>query len=530
MGKLFDKLDHKDELDAWIKTYAGYENVTSANPPASLDYLMRYWEDAKSEYLYKMFGGQFIIEKTISVETPRSEIFDKMWTAMTYESDMTDFKIAYRDWLSHADLDLDTDADLWYLISPDFLTDNAYGYRTHKISINDTTITIQKGCKPMKALAKIAELAGLEGFEKFRIAHSNILNKKKTTGTLCLSIHPLDYITMSDNDNDWDSCMNWVNAGCYRIGTVEMMNSPAVVVAYLKSHKSMRFHDNEWNSKKWRNLFIVDRDFITGIKGYPYQDPYLDEVCIDALMSLAEKNLGYRYDHDIVEHSFDSYRDDIEFPDLDRTIDFRFTTNWMYNDFGNGNTTHMVIDPHISDVVDFCYSGTPECMYCGNSLDGYSNYDEEETSAVICSDCMQLIRCEYCHEVIPPGEECELDGQIVCSNCYESNGAYDPFSEETHDRENMNTIFLVDDAMVPEDTNPFESFGTFINTFTCVSTIVEDLPENIREKIHNTKIKRYIDAEFNWFEYVDYIKLSEIEDESLKEYLKEVYNNYGNWL
>ncbi len=528
MGKLFDKLDHKDELDAWIKTYAGYENVTNENPPASLAHLMRYWEAAKSEYLYKMFGEQFIIEKTISVETSREEIFDKMWNALTYESDMTDFKLAYRNWLGDANLDLNANAELWYLISPDILTDNKYSFETHKISINDTTITVQKGCKPMKALAKIAELAGLEGFEKFRIAHSNILGKKKTTGTLCLSIHPLDYITMSDNDNGWDSCMNWINAGCYRIGTVEMMNSPAVVVAYLKSHKTMRFHDSEWNSKKWRNLFIVDRDFITGIKGYPYQDSYLDETCIDILMNLAEKNLGYRYEHDIVEHSFESYKDEVEFPELDRNVDFRFFTNWMYNDFGNGNTTHMVIAPDTYDV-DFNYSGTPECMYCGNVLNDCDNYNEEETSAVICTDCMQLIRCEYCNEVIRPGEECELDGHIICGDCYEAYATYDPLNDETHSRENMDTVFLVDDTKVSEDDDPFRCYCSFVKLFTCIDTVIDNLPKDIRRKIHTTKIKRFLDFEFNWYEYINYIKLSEIENEVDRKYLKEVYNEYGYW-
>lgn len=530
MGKLFNELDHKKELQAWIEAYAGYENVTAGNPPASLEYLMRFWEQAKSEYLYKMFDGQFIIEKTVSLETPRADVLDQMWNALTFESEMSNFKDTFRDWLNSAGFPSNVDTDLWYLVSPDFLTDNEYRFNTHKISVNGTTVVIQKGCKPIKVLAKIAELAGLEGFEKFRIAHSNILgNKKKATGTLCLSIHPLDYITMSDNENGWDSCMNWVNAGCYRIGTVEMMNSPAVVVAYLKSHKPMRFYDSEWNSKKWRNLFIVDKDFITGIKGYPYQDPYLDETCIDILMDLAEKNLSYRYDHNIVEHSFEGYSDEVEFPELDRNVDFRFSTNWMYNDFGNGNTTHMVVAPDTYDV-NFLYSGTPECMYCGTILDDCTNYDEDETSSVICSDCMQLTRCAYCNEIIQPGDECELDGQIVCSDCYENNVAYDPFNEETHDRENMDTVFLMDDIDMSEDDHPFESYLTFVNLFTYVNTTIHDLPRNIREKIHTTEIKRYSHSDFNWFEYVNYIRLSEIEDEDLKEYLKEIYRDNGLWM
>ena len=32
----------------------------------------------------------------------------------------------------------------------------------------------------------------------------------------------------------------------------------------------------EWNNKKWRSLYIVDENFITNIKGYPYQHNEFD--------------------------------------------------------------------------------------------------------------------------------------------------------------------------------------------------------------------------------------------------------------
>ena len=43
---------------------------------------------------------------------------------------------------------------------------------------------------------------------------------------------------MSDNDYGWDSCMGWMNEGEYRLGTVEMMNSPCIVVAYIDGEEA----------------------------------------------------------------------------------------------------------------------------------------------------------------------------------------------------------------------------------------------------------------------------------------------------
>ena len=46
--------------------------------------------------------------------------------------------------------------------------------------------------------------------------------------------------------------------GSYRLGTVEMMNSPMVICAYLSGKNQMDINGvYEWNSKKWRAWAIV---------------------------------------------------------------------------------------------------------------------------------------------------------------------------------------------------------------------------------------------------------------------------------
>ena len=120
-------------------------------------------------------------------------------------------------------------------------------------------LKVQKGTKPLRVLAKMAQAFNLEGFEEFRLTHSRILNQKKMTGELCLSIHPMDFMTMSDNNSNWESCMSWSDYGCYRRGTVEMMNSECVVVAYLRAKEDMKVsEDLYWNNKKWRCWFFFD--------------------------------------------------------------------------------------------------------------------------------------------------------------------------------------------------------------------------------------------------------------------------------
>lgn len=443
MGNMFDKLPFKDELQSWIATYGSYSNVNSYEEPASLDYLMRYWEKAKSNSLYKMLGENFIIEKEVSFNRPDSEIEEIL---KNDNSDIDYFVDNYIDWVRDIDEDGIVKRRLLKLSDLETLATNEYTGHSFKININGTSISIQTGCKPSKILGKIANAANIEGFEKFRIAHSMALDKKHSTGTLCVSIHPLDYLTMSDNEYDWDSCMNWRNAGCYRMGTVEMMNSPYVVVVYLKGSKTMRYYTHKWNSKKWRNLFIVTPECIMGIKGYPYQSAELDGAALDMLKDLAEINLGYRYLDKIYSHHFYENCDDVELEDDEceyHTIHFEFETGYMYNDFGNSNTTHFLLSPDVfkNELNISCdYSGFSECMYCGHEIDGW-DYDIADADEVICTKYINPIECCCCGCAV--SEEFELDGDYYCEDCYYENRAFDPFGGEYHHRDNMKEIYLV---------------------------------------------------------------------------------------
>ena len=68
------------------------------------------------------------------------------------------------------------------LFSYPTLIKNKYMYHENSVEIplpNGKKYKLQEGCKPMKAIGKIAQAYGIEGFEEFRLAHSLCLNTKK---------------------------------------------------------------------------------------------------------------------------------------------------------------------------------------------------------------------------------------------------------------------------------------------------------------------------------------------------------------
>lgn len=244
-------------------------------------------------------------------------------------------------------------------------------------------LKINKGEKIGKARTKLLDFFGVfEEFPEYKVQHekyekicNEIRSRRSHPGVICLSIHPLDFITMSDNGNHWNSCMNWTEdreGGCYRVGTVEMMNSNMAVCAYVLSddekkrdwffgeygleweredklypdidqEKSSQKKIDEWtwNNKQWRCLYYINKDIVCSGKAYPYRNDALSLKILDMIKNLAEKNLNWTYQfgpqlyQDMKTMNFknyDKYRGNELCKDRHKIL---FETKGMYNDFLN---------------------------------------------------------------------------------------------------------------------------------------------------------------------------------------------------
>lgn len=424
--KLLLSNQEKDNIERYIDEY-GF-NTKRTEDPQPLDYILRLWDSAKSKYLFKLFGGKdLIIHRSIQVKKSDNELYDdckdKLWVHPFYRAAIE---------LTQTGQPLYGQYYFLQLFTFNSLMTNTYDEKSFTCPLpNGKTYRVEQGVKTMRALGKIAKAYNIPHFEDFCIVHSQILNQKKVDGNLYLSIHPLDYLTMSDNASNWTSCMNWKNAGEYRMGTVEMMNSPCVVVAYVTNERDPYYLFNNsnarWPNKKWRELFIVDKGVITGIKGYPYKSRKIERMVADWLRELAKENLNWDYDDKYYVYYEDSRIND--FPKTLEKTQIIFKTNVMYNDFevGNQHRGYFNID-EIKMRSDWYgqftlnYSGFAECMNCGKKLD-YSTVPN--SNAVFCYDCEKhsYFKCVHCGSVFIDEE---VNGHWlnstdwICEDCYEN--------------------------------------------------------------------------------------------------------------
>lgn len=418
----------KEAIVNYINSNAGlganelYEEMCSVE---RLDDVLRYWRQNKCS-LFKLLGNNLIISKDIDITLPINAVTDELWKRIRNNDKALRFFHLWERLIAGVLYDnRDIDMNYWELLRKRSIAHNIYEGNTFYLTKdNGKKVKIQNGMKFMKLLKifnDIYDFATKEEFEEFRLVHSQALTAAKVSGTLSLSIHPLDYITMSDNDNDWRSCMSWTNAGEYRTGTVEMMNSPYVVIAYFTTRDKNEFYVSNidiWNNKIWRCLYIVDpQAIITEIHQYPYDSDILNDATLAWLRELAVANLATSYSStpvtlDCTRNLFTT--NGLTHPDTCEWLTIRFTTDCMYNDFRHLHKAYLVENwTHGSGLYRINYSGPNVCMCCGN------DFYPEECEEVVCRHCDPSRRCAECGAIYLEDEMEYIDGCWFCPDCHE---------------------------------------------------------------------------------------------------------------
>ena len=458
--------------------------------------LLRPWEAAKKEYLYKMFGEQLILRKNFNTQTPMS------MRVRYFEDNLTFVQSRFLNELSNyitsviENLEENWRHPIFHIFTSSNLVHNIYDGPDIELKYRNEILRINHGMKIMKIIRKLMTLFNLntpyhqEIFDDIRKLQSMANNTADLYGNLCISIHPLDYMTMSDNACDWESCMRW-NYGDYRLGTVEMMNSPCVVVGYLES-KAPFYLDGDcckqylWSNKKWRSLFVVTKDCIAAVKGYPYQSEELDDEILYWLKELAETNLGWKYDlgkvitkdnHTIVNRTTGELM-------FHKRIKFR--TEYMYNDFytltETGHPAYLNSSINLNESI--YYSGLAQCMECGAIID-YDDKDYVDNGAsLVCGQCLGAYRyCEACGERLPGDDEywyyTDKGEGPYCEYCFNEIAFTCPFTGDVLLKEDYGATFY------------------FVEKFNDGSTLEEDI-EDARKVYYDkgVNLKKLIIREF----------------------------------
>lgn len=456
MSKLLEQLTPLDR--ARFENYVGTYGCTSENFIGTDEYLSS-WAKNKSK-LFHLLNGNLMVSVPFEYEKDESEIridcADKLFSHPFF----TVFRHTVREHLYFEKHYFNWDQADAFCISENFAK-NIWSYAMKFPNTKGGTTQLQKNMKMIRAINKVIE-SDPELFEKeyqemvnakhkyltpfqesyngrtfkqlhedFVNLHSYILNDKKIKCTLTISIHPLDFITMSDNNKNWTSCMSWQDDGCYHQGTVEMLNSNCVLCCYLHDPKDIfcfgekdsktgeREFANEiewqWNNKRYRQLVYITKDIIMAGKSYPYRNDAIAKKIITEVKKLAMENMNWNYTFGPERYQDMKWINGTK--SMERVKGFArmhetkkhniiFESNAMYNDMVRDSETHYwCYRNKVTHTKVVNVSGPAKCLCCNDTLTHFTDdwdYFERfrDADSVICWKCKKDMTCSYCSRIL----------------------------------------------------------------------------------------------------------------------------------
>ena len=308
-------------------------------------------------------------------------------------------------------------------------------------------VVIPKGMKLLKSFKFFSDNDHL--ISAAQTEASAILAEDKIEGYFCLSVHPLDFLSSSENTYNWRSC-HALN-GEYRAGNLSYMCDSSTIVCYIKGDNDEsilpRFPESvPWNSKKWRMLmFLSDaHNALYAGRQYPFILDNILPFARDILFRTLEYSPGRwsGWHNDLLPRYI--YKDSFEAMEFQRG---RYESNYSLVPIGGKfyRNVDLITDvPGSRHFDDLLYSSyyTPYYCYRLNSQEDIHftigshvhcikcGKNDPAEGRMVCRDCEReygdevpgYYVCDICGARIPQEEGTWIarGDMFVCDSCYEN--------------------------------------------------------------------------------------------------------------
>lgn len=404
-------------------------------PDPKVDVLFREWETNKEKFINR-FGG-LIYEWSEPIEFTLDDA-QKRQRAMEFATTVSD---TFNN-----------------PVLAEFIDENLDGFFENKVVKTVPNSEIPQGMKLLKAFKYFEpNKAALRSIQDLA---SNIIQENKIKGTLCFSVHPLDFLSSSENTYNWRSCH--ALDGEYRAGNLSYMIDNCTFMVYLKgadNQKLYGFGPVEWNSKKWRMLIHAAEDDSIMFAGRQY--PFSSKSGIDTVLNIYNnlmmmgkkeyswisswyKYAGWRadyvdsyvpYDATDMENAvslatryivYDNQLVDIRrvvregsnclnYNDILKSTCYKYPYYAIYDPYSYHSVDHLLANPIVvGEEVPCLHCGeelihNPETMRCDDCELEYGTEENDVYSS--CDCCGARI---YVDDAICVGD----DGDLICDSCF----------------------------------------------------------------------------------------------------------------
>lgn len=408
-----------DEIKEQMRMVLRHSQNLDEDTDINVDSLITEWLKNKESFI-NMLGGKLIYEFPVEIQFTLSEAA----------------KRARIEEFASVVCDVYQNYDLSY-----FLIKTQDDFYTNKLSHKYTCPygkTIPEGTKIIKAFKEFE--TDTETLRMLQDAASILIQENKVKGKLCFSVHPLDFLSLSENTYHWHSCHHL--QGDYRAGNLSYMADNTSIICYLKGEENVKLpsfpEEVLWNSKKWRTLVFIhpQNKYMFAGRQYPFFSEYGLDYILQGLKTIDpcfNHFSDWRNDWDIKNPEIVTIRKrtiqihDTVFKDTDLIVDN--DENMAYNDLLKSSVYKA---PYISinelasfdDGDNSITIGAPAiCIHCGQEHIEYSNF-------MMCTECDLKYGVEFndtvgfcagCGRRIMLNDSYDIDGfDNFCQDCYEA--------------------------------------------------------------------------------------------------------------
>lgn len=397
------------------------------------DNLLKQWFDSKKVFIDKMGGLIYEVPQTVNFELSEREKTKKVNNFIEYVEDVYKLYDLAR-----------------------FLNIERAGFFSNTIIQQyplSSTEVISKGMKLVKAFKYFIEDSDV--LNLIQSEASRIIQENKVEGTLCFSVHPLDFLSLSENACNWRSCH--ALDGDYRTGNLSYMCDSSTIICYLKSKTDKNDSilpsfpsDVKWNSKKWRVLFFINKNKSCIFAGRQY--PFTCENSLNIVSKYLDKPLNidfvfdwsYWHNDQLSSYIYKEYPED-NFPATSENrivfIDREFfiledlirnNSELQFNDLLKSNyyTPYYCWNRRrkYPELIEPIYVGSnPICPICGKHI-------LEDPSIMCCESCLRSQRgknivgeCDLCHRTLYEDSQYNIlyydiggESGKICQSCIET--------------------------------------------------------------------------------------------------------------
>lgn len=423
------------EIEAQVKDVISYSQGLSPHEISCREIISQWWEN--KSWLYGELNNNLIWESPEPVSIHMTDEIkdtlvknfieiteDFLYGELVGEPSDEDYRSEIEDWI------------VW-------IRANQRGF------FNNSVVDPLPGEREMKQGMKLIKAFKFFNFpedviRKLQDMASQIIQQNKIEGILCFSIHPLDFLSLSDNESKWRSCH--ALDGEYRAGNLSYMIDPSTVVCYLKSTHDVQLERFPkgllWNNKKWRVLFHIHREkHIAYVnRQYPFNSEQLifeaQSTPIMIRMGFDESRLyfqthGFREvnGHFLNQNYFSIHgyvvnpkemcggdEQSLQYNDFVSSPHYRpqYILSCHYD--GRWPSSKEVVEQEFKVEIG---KRVPCLCGCGNYLD--------DSCKMICDNCQEDSKigyCSICWDEIYNVEEYaqDEDGRLYCESCARNRG------------------------------------------------------------------------------------------------------------